>query len=334
MLYLITLFFNYFSHYHLSYLLFIFGKKFRGNIFKFLFCRLIPESARWLVSQHRFEEADKHLRITAKKNNKELPEKWWEIIEIEQKDSNERKKNFLDLFKTPKVRCRTFAMFFCWPIVSMAYYGMSMKPDLLGTDPYINFIIGGLSEIPASILMFLTVEKVGRKPLLCGGLTIAGITLFSNLLVTKDTPNIIPTIQFLLSKSCMTLTYSTLYAFTPELFPTEIRNMAVGACSMIARFGASGASFMVMFLVEIYGPSSITIPFGILVISAAILVALTLPETAGTHLPETVVELERQQSDRKGKSNLDNEQMIPLQDKTEKSENPDKPKERTDGDQA
>ena len=152
----------------------------------------------------------------------------------------------------------------------MAYYGMSMKPDLLGTNPYINFIIGGLSEIPASILMFLTVEKVGRKPLLCGGLSIAGITLFSNLLVNKDTPDIIPTIQFLLSKSCMTLTYSTLYTFTPELFPTEIRNMAVGACSMIARFGASAASFMVMFLVEIYGPSSITIPFGILVIAAAI----------------------------------------------------------------
>uniref|UniRef100_A0AC35EWX1 Organic cation transporter n=1 Tax=Panagrolaimus sp. PS1159 TaxID=55785 RepID=A0AC35EWX1_9BILA len=213
---------------------------------------LIPESARWLVSQRRYEEADKILRMVARRNGRNMPEKWWDELEIDgdtiASRTRKRKKNFLDLLKTPKTRIRTLVMFFCWPVVSMAYYGMAMKPDLLGTDPYINFIAGGIAEIPATIFMFFTVDKLGRRPLLCGGLILAGVTLFSNLFVSENTHAAIPMIQFLLSKASLTLCYAVIYAYTPELFPTEIRNMAVGGCSMMARFGASGASFMVMHL--------------------------------------------------------------------------------------
>ena len=218
--------------------------------------RLIPESARWLASQHRYEEADKILRNVAKRNGHQLPHNWWDELELEEgqtRHSKLQKRNFLDLFKTPKTRCRALVMFFCWPVVSMAYYGMAMKPDLLGSDPYINFIAGGIAEIPATIFMFFTVDKLGRRPLLVGGFVLAGLTLFSNLFVSATTYPVIPMIQFLLSKSCLTLCYAVIYAYTPELFPTEIRNMAVGGCSMMARVGASGASFMVMHLVGFHG---------------------------------------------------------------------------------
>ncbi|PIO61019.1 hypothetical protein TELCIR_17472, partial [Teladorsagia circumcincta] len=38
--------------------------------------RLVPESARWLVTQRRFDDADKVLRKAAKMNGEVLPEKW------------------------------------------------------------------------------------------------------------------------------------------------------------------------------------------------------------------------------------------------------------------
>ena len=45
-------------------------------------------------------------------------------------------------------------------------------------------------------------------------------------------------------------TYATIYTFTPELFPTVVRNMAIGVCSTMARIGAISASYIVMFLVS------------------------------------------------------------------------------------
>uniref|UniRef100_A0A7E4V4J7 MFS domain-containing protein n=1 Tax=Panagrellus redivivus TaxID=6233 RepID=A0A7E4V4J7_PANRE len=279
---------------------------------------LIPESARWLVSQRRYKEADKILRRAARQNGKHLPETWWEQLEVDSNAGSEsrgtEKRNFTDLFRTPRIRCRTFVLFYVWPVVSMAYYGMSMKPDILGNNPYVNFIAGGIFEIPASVFMFLTVDRLGRKPLLIGGLTTAGLTLLSNMFISEAVFAWAPTIQFLLSKASMTLTYSTLYAYTPELFPTEIRNMAVGGCSMMARIGASSASFMVMYLVEIYGRQSITIPFSTTLILAALTVFLVLPETAGAALPETITHLEAPKN--VSLRTDDNDKSIPLVEKS------------------
>lgn len=55
--------------------------------------------------------------------------------------------------------------------------------------------------------------------------------------------------QFLIAKCAITTTYATIYTFTPELFPTVIRNTAMGVCSMMARFGAILASFISLWLV-------------------------------------------------------------------------------------
>jgi len=101
---------------------------------------------------------------------------------------------------------------------------------------------------------------------------------------------IVNVIQYLITKAAITGTYATIYTFTPELFPTVIRNLAMGSCSMIARVGAILASFVAMWLVQ-YNKLLMIIPFGILALAAG-LVALLLPETNGRALPETIEELE------------------------------------------
>ncbi|VDM29307.1 unnamed protein product [Toxocara canis] len=155
----------------------------------FVYWWLVPESARWLISQQRFEEADVILQRAARMNGTKLPDKWWEQLEMPDKAGSQvenrkvEKYNFFDLLRTPKLRLRTTACFFLWPIVSMIYYGVSMKTDFLGGGFYGTFIVGGFSEIPALVLIYFLVDRIGRKALLAGGYFIAAFCMLSNLIL-------------------------------------------------------------------------------------------------------------------------------------------------------
>nr|CAD2180429.1 unnamed protein product [Meloidogyne enterolobii] len=256
---------------------------------------IVPESARWLISQERYEEADKVLRTAARINGRQLPERWWQDIDDYSKESKPaRKHNYLDLVRTPRIRTISLATFFCWPVVSMVYYGMSMKTDFLGGDMYTTFIFGGLVEIPALILMFSIVDRIGRKPIICCGYSIAAICMISNLWLNVETAHVSITIaQFLIGKAAITSTYATLYTITPELFPTVIRNMATGVCSLIARIGAITASFMMMWLVQKFDKTIVVYPFATLAFAAAFVVFFFLHETSGLQFLETIEEAER-----------------------------------------
>jgi len=47
----------------------------------------------------------------------------------------------------------------------------------------------------------------------------------------------------ILGKTLICITFSVLYVFANELFPTEIRNVGVGTASMSARLSSMAASF-------------------------------------------------------------------------------------------
>jgi len=48
----------------------------------------------------------------------------------------------------------------------------------------------------------------------------------------------------MLGKTLVCITYSVLYVFANELFPTEVRNVGVGTASMSARLSSMSASFV------------------------------------------------------------------------------------------
>merc|ERR1712172_392096 len=86
-------------------------------------------------------------------------------------------------------------------------------------------------------------------------------------------------------------TFALAYLYTAELFPTPVRNVAVGGASTFARIGSMSAPY----IVDILGKVSAGIPtviFGAASIIAGLL-SLLLPETLNKKLPETVADVER-----------------------------------------
>uniref|UniRef100_A0A7E4V393 MFS domain-containing protein n=1 Tax=Panagrellus redivivus TaxID=6233 RepID=A0A7E4V393_PANRE len=258
-----------------------------------LFCVWFSyESPRWLLSQGRTKEAGHIFARVAHWNKTCLPSNWQDMIEIEH-SGPQPTVPLTALFKTPKICLRFIVVICLWPVVSMVYYGMSTKMDLLGGNLYANFIAGGLVEIPANLLVMMFIDKIGRRWMTFIALMVVSFSLASSLVFTQDnTAAWISLVQILVAKCAATAVYSTIYTYTPELFPTSVRTRAVGVCSLFARVGGILSSFMVYYLVPRFGRVVIVIPFAVLAFIAAIGVRLLLPETAGTHLPQTVEDVE------------------------------------------
>ncbi|KAK6034968.1 transporter, major facilitator family protein [Cooperia oncophora] len=252
---------------------------------------VVPESARWLVTKERYDEADKILHKAARINGSYVPERWWEQL-MQTQNSKYQSFGIIDLVRTPKMRIRTLVCFFLWPVNTMMYYGLTMKSDLGGGSLYINFAISALMEIPALLVVYFLIDRIGRRQLVAFGLLTAGLCLVFNWVIGDDVSFYWGMLQMMITKGAVTVSYTAMYTYTSELFPTVIRNTAVGCCSTIARVGAIMSSYMALWLVDSYGKLAMVIPFTALSLIAGLLTAVFLPETMNKPMPESISEVE------------------------------------------
>ena len=65
---------------------------------------------------------------------------------------------FADLFKTKDILIITIIMFFCWPIITMGYYGLGLSMTKLGSNIFVTFILGALVEVTILVLLISDTE--------------------------------------------------------------------------------------------------------------------------------------------------------------------------------
>jgi len=92
----------------------------------------------------------------------------------------------------------------------------------------------------------------------------------------------------LMGKLCLAASFAVVYIHSGELFPTTIRNSAMGIVSVAARFGGICAPFIVL-LGDTLPNAQFTV-FGLLAVTAG-LANLKLPETLGKALPESISDM-------------------------------------------
>ncbi|XP_070567958.1 organic cation transporter protein-like isoform X1 [Ptychodera flava] len=270
------------------------------NVLFLTYWWIIPESPRWLLSVGRDEEAEIVIRKCAKINKVEVPAHlfdgtWIPALNEQSKEniSSEERYSALDLVRLPNMRKKSLIMFYIWTINNLVYFGISYNTSALAGDDYINAFLSALVEIPAYAIgiWMMDFRYLGRRWSLCITMVLSGIGCICAALIPACGPFAwIEITSAMIGKFAITSSYGMIYVYALELFPTPVRSIGIGLCSMFSCIGGILAPQALLFG-DLWKPLPFLV-FGVTSIIAGIL-TLPLPETRREKLPETMEEGEQ-----------------------------------------
>uniref|UniRef100_A0A8C0H406 Solute carrier family 22 member 5 n=1 Tax=Chelonoidis abingdonii TaxID=106734 RepID=A0A8C0H406_CHEAB len=249
---------------------------------------VIPESPRWLISQGRVQEAEIIIRKAAKTNGITAPDVIFDPME-EMTSQKQQTHTILDLVRTKNIRFVTIMSVIIWMIISVGYFGLSLDTPNLHGDAYINCFLSAVIEVPAYIIAWVLLRNLPRRYSMAAALFLGGCVLLFIQLVPPHL-HILSIILVMLGKFGITSSFSIVYVYTAELYPTVVRNMGVGASSMASRLGSILSPYFVYL-----GAYDRFLPYilmGSLTVLTGIL-TLFLPESYGMPLPDTIEQMLR-----------------------------------------
>ncbi|XP_061596475.1 solute carrier family 22 member 4-like [Cololabis saira] len=244
----------------------------------------IPESPRWLLSQGRVAEAEKVIRNAAKKNKIEPPQVIFKSLQNEVQSEGRRAHNICDLLRTPNIRWMSITLWLVWNTLTIAYFALSLNTANLHGNSYFNCFLSAVVEIPAYIMSWVMFHWGSRRLSLFSTLMTGGLLLLVIQLIPGYLIYLAITLE-MMGKFAVTLAFAIVYPYSAELYPTVLRNTAIGACSMASRVGSIISPFFTYL--RSYSVSLPYILMGSLTVLSGLL-SLLLPESHGMPLPDTI----------------------------------------------
>ncbi|KAA0704765.1 Solute carrier family 22 member 13 [Triplophysa tibetana] len=240
---------------------------------------ILPESARWLLTQGKQERAKKEILKAAQINGRTVPGYLLDKIEVQ---NTAQTGSMLDLFRVPYLRKRALIMSYMWFVTSLVYYGVSLNVGNFGLDIYLTQLIFGIAELPARLCCFPLIQRFGRKISQSGVLLLGGIACLVIPAIPTQYPIAI-TVMAVIGKFSLAAAFTIVYVYTAELYPTVVRQNGVGLNSMCARI--AGILAPLIGLLDVYHPAIPMVIFGTLPFLGGALTFL-LPETRNTELQD------------------------------------------------
>ncbi|KAK6189120.1 hypothetical protein SNE40_005158 [Patella caerulea] len=275
----------------------------------------LDESFRWLIANGKYGIALKNIKKAARWNKVDVnmvvdrfneligrqtliipkPEKGNELLlnEGETKPVEKIEKySLLDILKRKKLALNTFILWYLWCTAALSYFGLFFTSSSLVGDKYLNFFLYALMEFPAGIIFVLIIDRFGRKKTLATFFTLCGtgMIIATIIKVSSDSyaASICITILSLVGKLGAGGAFGACFFYTPEIFPTNLRNVGLGSASIAARVGGMLGPFSRLLAQHIaWGPGAV---FGGCCLLATLLITI-LPETKGKELPQTMADV-------------------------------------------
>jgi putative MFS transporter len=189
--------------------------------------------------------------------------------------------------KLARITTMTWLM---WLSITFSYYAFfTWIPSLLVqngmtiTRSFSYSLVIYIAQIPGYFSGAWLNEKIGRQATIASYMVLGGISALG-LALTRSDGGIM--LSGVLLSFFMNGTYAGVYAYTPEVFPTDVRATGTGMASSIGRLGAIAAPILVGYVYPLLGfPGVFGATTFVLLIGAAAVVLMGVP-TRGRSLED------------------------------------------------
>jgi MFS family permease len=251
----------------------------------------VPESARWLSSRGRCQEALQVLRKAAKINGLNVEDIFPEGIELVH-ENHGLEATVYDLFR-PEWKAITLRLWGTWCGFAFGYYGaiLTITKVFKSTNnapsstssysfDYSAIFVSSSAELLGTTLVILAIDRAGRIPCQVVSYIAAGVSicLLGILSETDIARVVLVALGFLTRVFEMSGTCST-WVGTAEILSTDLRTTGHSAANAVARIGA----FVSPFVIADNSPRIIGLVMLFVHLFTAMCVS-KLPETKGKHM--------------------------------------------------
>lgn len=250
---------------------------------------VMDESPRWLWMQGRCDEAVRIVAAAVKMNGRGI------VLDTEYylakakttaaKQVETAAVGIAHLFKTPNLRAKTLNVCFCWFSNSLVYYGLSLSTGKMSGNPFLILFLMGLVEMPSYLVIVFVLDRLGRRSITSSLMLAGGVCCIVATQIMQGSAA--ATTIVMLGKLFIAGSFAVIYNYSAELFPTVVRNSAMGLGSMSARL--SGALTPLITLLDSFDPTIPAVIFGVIALLSGIGV-MFLPETMGQPMPQSIAD--------------------------------------------
>jgi putative MFS transporter len=260
--------------------------------------RTLPESARWLESRGRINEAERVVAAVEQDLQRQghvlAPVAYPALSNAMIKPApGSALTNVLSLWSR-RLAPTTSVAWIMWFSVAFSYYAFfSWIPSLLIkhgmtiTQSFSYSIAIYSAQIPGYFSAAYLNEKLGRKGVVATYMLLGGISAIALAFSQSE-------LQIMLAGMSLSFfmngAFAGVYAYTPEIFPTSVRATGTGSSSSFGRIGSVSAPILVGYVYPQFGFGGVFGMTTLVLLAGAIVVVLFGIQTKGRSLEDIEAE--------------------------------------------
>ncbi|XP_034087996.1 solute carrier family 22 member 13 [Gymnodraco acuticeps] len=282
----------------------------------------IPESARWLLSRGRTEEAKQLIIKAAAINKRTVSDSLLEkVLKIKNRGCNSNAIIFMSnsiaikapvnkggiktIFRSPQLTRYFFIIAWGCFSLNLTLFSLYLNMRNIGFNVFLTQLMFGAFEVAANILSMWLMEVFGRRISLISTFVTGGLSSMFILAVPQGYAIAVTSLA-VASRFFLIWAGAVCSVYLQELFPTSVRQTATALGAMSARIGGVMSPLLNMLVVFHWSiPPAVFSSFTLVAGALSFL----LPETRNKELPESADEVEnnRNVTSRRTSSSLNQE---------------------------